>query len=88
MASPDQPRLVEMGPVRDVWVDGIGKIEPLGGGTYRVVLYRVHQPLDGQGPVEHDVVVAILANMPALESAAATLRALLPDDAERMRTLM
>jgi hypothetical protein len=75
-AEQDRPRLVELGNVPEFWADGIGKIEDLGGGTYRLLLYKVHRPLDGEGPVEHEVVAAVLVNLAMVSSILPALRLL------------
>ncbi len=72
----ERPHLVETGVVSDVWIDGIGKIEHLGGGTFRFLLYKVHRPVNGEGPCEHDVVLAVLCNTATIRNALPALLAL------------
>lgn len=85
-AGADRPRLVETGQVQDVWVDGIVRIEPLGGGTYRIVLFRKHECPDGVP--EREIVVSLLANVPALSDAREFLTDLLAGAAVTARVLM
>lgn len=67
VADADQMRLVEAGQIPEFWVDGIGRIENLGGGTYRFVLFRAHKIPEGGS--ENEIVVSLLANMTALTDA-------------------
>lgn len=70
----DRPRLVEVSSAKEVWVDGFGNVENLGGGVYRIPLYKIHRPPCGEGPVEHEIVVFVLANLSNIGSSLAELR--------------
>jgi hypothetical protein len=61
----EAPRLVETGILNDIWVDGIGKIEHLGQGVYRFLLYRKHTPVSG-GPLEHEIVASLVTSSNAV----------------------
>lgn len=73
---PDAPPLVELAPVPEFWVDGIGKVESLGGGAYRILLYKIKRPPEGDAPVEREIVAAVLTNLAHVNQAIALLRAL------------
>jgi hypothetical protein len=49
-------------------------VENLGGGVYRIPLYKIHRPPGGDGKVEHDIVVTVLANLGTIEHSLAELR--------------
>ena len=56
-------------PVADVFASGLGKIEKLSGGCLRIYLYAEQAPLDGEGPVEKQVVAKIVVPASALPDA-------------------
>jgi vacuolar-type H+-ATPase subunit C/Vma6 len=68
MGHDEGPRLVETTIVSEVWADGIGKIEKIGKGTYRIYFYRVKRPLNGEGPEEHEIVATIITSFAHIQS--------------------
>jgi len=70
----DRPRMVELSSAPEVWVDGFGNLESLGGGVYRIPLYKVHQPANGEGPALHEIVCFVLANISTVEHSLGELR--------------
>jgi len=70
----DRPRLVELGAAPEVWVDGFGNVENLGGGVYRIPLYKIHRPPGGVGRVEHEIVAFVLANVTTIKDNLVELR--------------
>jgi hypothetical protein len=88
MEFAEQPRLVELGAMPEFWCDGVGRIEALGGGTYRLLLYRVHHPVNGEGPTEHEIVAAVLTNLATLSQALPMLQVLVAGAREGVALLM
>lgn len=88
VSPPERPPLVEAVAVPEFWVDGIGKVESLGGGVYRFWLYRNRRPLDGDGPMEREVVCSTLATLDTVHSAILVLRALAEGALERLAMLI
>lgn len=72
-----KPRLVELGMPTESWVDGFGNIENLGGGVFRVPVYRVHHAPNGDGPDEHEIVFYALVRLKNIASGLLTLRELI-----------
>jgi hypothetical protein len=88
-AEREKPRLVEsMAAVPEFWCDGVGKVEKLGEGAYRILLYRIKRPLDGEGPDEHEVVAAVLTNLKHIHSTLMLLRALADNVCEAAISLL
>ena len=70
----NRPRLVEVASAKEVWVDGFGNVENLGGGVYRIPLYKIHRPPGGEGPVEHEIVAYVLANLAHIANSLTEMR--------------
>jgi hypothetical protein len=66
--------MVELSSAPEVWVDGFGNVENLGGGVYRIPLYKIHRPPGGEGPIEHEIVAFVLANLRTVEESLKALR--------------
>jgi hypothetical protein len=60
-------RLIDNALLEDVWIDGIGKIEQISSGTYRILLYRDRRAMDGSD-VDHEIRLSVLVSMNALEA--------------------
>lgn len=84
----EHPPLVELGEVPERWVDGIGKVEALGGGAYRVLLCRTKRPLDEGGLVEREIVFSMITNTAGVQSLLVTLRAIAEGAFDRLALLM
>lgn len=69
-------KLVEIEALHDIWVDGIAKVESLGGGTFRFILYRRRHPIDGEGPDYFEIVALLMTNLAAIGEAMPLLRTL------------
>jgi hypothetical protein len=61
--------LCELVPMTDIFVSGLGKIEKLAGGCLRIYLYVDQAPIEGDGPVEKQVVAKIIVPASALPDA-------------------
>jgi hypothetical protein len=70
----DRPRVVELSSAPEVWVDGFGNLENLGGGVYRIPLYKIHRAPEGDGPALHEIVCFVLANIGTVEHSLAEMR--------------
>lgn len=74
--EPMKPRLVELGIPLESWVDGFGNVENLGGGVFRVPVYKVHRSPDGEEPDAHEIVFYALIRLSKIRQGLMMLREL------------
>jgi hypothetical protein len=74
MALLIRARLIEPVPAPEYFVSGLGRIEPIGGGNYRFLLYS-NQPLteDPEGPMQRVVTLRVVGHADGIPEAMAQL---------------
>ena len=78
--------LVEPAIAPEFWVSGLGKVEKLEQGVYRLYFYRDKHPVDEPAaPVEWEVVVTAVTTMIGIQSMILGLQTLVAEERADMR---
>ncbi|TIR87337.1 MAG: hypothetical protein E5X05_01175 [Mesorhizobium sp.] len=78
MGATDQPPLVETKVVHDIFINGVARVDPVGGGVFRITLYAdTYCAFDGRK--ERNIVARLLAHNDTIKTSSAFVAARIVD---------
>jgi len=76
----DRLHLIEPTIVPDVWVDGIGRVEMLGGDACRIYWYRIRRPMGGDTTPYGELVATFVTTLAYMRCFGAEAMQMLPPE--------